>query len=988
LDRAQERCLLGILLCELNATVSTRRLGELLWDGERPERFAAIIQTHVSRLRRRLNDLAPGRPDVGLVTRGQGYSLRLPAPWVDVHRFRQLVDRAKGTSDRAERAQTMRDALAEWRGPAFADVTIGKVQEQIAAPLDEERLLATEFLADALLAAGQLDEVVARLSPVVAEHPTRERLVAMLMLSLYRTGQQARALALYRQTRDRLVDDLGVEPTDALRRVHRSILTQTEVHDPDGGAPVAVGDRPRWRGPRSRLTKIIGRDEELNAVGQLLDDHRLLTIVGMGGIGKTTVALHAAERVATDIDVCVTSLENAHDLGQVVLSVAETLDVPVASTDDALQAVARGLEGRRTLLVLDNCEHVVEPCRQLLRTVLSASRGLVVLATSRVRLGMPEETVWQLRPLPYHADGSTSIHSVPAVALFVRRAAERTQRAWDAADLEHAHRVCVALGGHPLALELAAARTRNTPVCALAERLEADLGLAASDAERPTPLSRALDWSYGLLIAPERTVLTSLTVFTGGFDLDAAIAVCAVESATPDTVRHAVESLADHSLLLRTPEDGTDRFRMLEVVRHYARGRLADGDRVADRHLRHWLGVVRGIVDRPLIDEQVRRWVALAPDRHNLRAALDHAIASGHNAEAVELAVLLFDFWYLHRAQVAELFDAMARVEPLMADCPPQVRYWALTNQVELLAMRDDYIGSVRLLVAQAHSVEDPEHRMALTTSEVRHRARLLDPTAIALAERTYALEHHASDPHRAMHAVAMLAEVLLTWGRYDEALAVCEGASTESTAGSLARVLVMRGLAQLGSQRWETAGRTLETLRELLDRPDNFLHPVMAARTIAVHALVTRGDRARPFISDLVDQLVERQPVLAKAYALRIVLAEADRQAGAVDPARRLLGEALRDGLAGSDYSWLLPGVSTACALLMQSGRRAAADALVEDYERCRRRLGLPAPVGFQSGHEQLGLRCAAPGPPRTDWREAELRDLIEAACSLCLQE
>jgi hypothetical protein len=161
-----------------------------------------------------------------------------------------------------------------------------------------------------------------------------------------------------------------------------------------------------------------------------------------------------------------------------------------------------------------------------------------------------------------------------------------------------------------------------------------------------------------------------------------------------------------------------------------------------------------------------------------------------------------------------------------------------------------------------------------------------------------------------------------------------------------------------------------------------------MAARTIAVHALVTRGDRARPFISELVDQLVERQPVLAKAYALRIVLAEADRQAGAVDPARRLLGEALRDGLAGSDYSWLLPGVSTACALLMQSGRRAAADALVEDYERCRRRLGLPAPVGFESGHEQLGLRCAAPGPPRTDWREAELRDLIEAACSLCLQE
>src|SRR5690606_21736318 len=352
-------------------------------------------------------DAGAERYGVRLATTGAGYMIEAPDRVVDMHRFRRLVQEARRADSASARVSMLRDALDLWRGPALAEAATAPIKAQICAGLDEQRVSAQEDYAELRLGLGRHRELVTELTTLVAQHPLRERLVALLMLAQYRSGQQAEALASFRSARRRLIDELGIEPGAELRAVEQAILAHDPGLEPRLSAMNAVEQpsvetsttvqRPAWRGPRSRLTHLIGREPEVAGLTRLMSDHRLITVVGAAGVGKTTLALHCAESAAPELrsDVTVVLLGSLRSWDELVLALGGLLGVKAATVDESLSGVHAVLGGRPHLLLLDNCEHLTQPCARLLRRLLSASAMLRVLATSRQPLGVDEETVYR-----------------------------------------------------------------------------------------------------------------------------------------------------------------------------------------------------------------------------------------------------------------------------------------------------------------------------------------------------------------------------------------------------------------------------------------------------------------------------------------------------------------------------------------------------------------------------------------------------------------
>jgi predicted ATPase/DNA-binding SARP family transcriptional activator len=1005
LGRVQERCVLAVLLLDLGRVVSVGRLVELLWDVEPPASAQSLVHTHVSRLRATLREAGAEQYGVRLLTRGSGYTIEAPSDAVDVYRFRQLVMDSRQTIDPVARSAGLREALALWRGPAVADATTSRIREQIRAGLDEQRLAALEDRVEADLAVGRHQELVAELTDLVAQYPLRERLVGLLMLALYRSGQQSRALVTYRRTRQLLIDDLGIEPGGDLRRMEQAVLTQDPALDPPtGGGSVPHPPPPTaWTGPRSHLTTIVGRQSELATLTALLQSHRLVTVVGVGGVGKTTLALHAAEAVAPKLpsDVAVAMLASVRDEEEVVFAIGALLGVSGASVAETLDGVERVIRERAHLLVLDNCEHLVTACVRVMRRLLSASPRLMVLATSRVPLGLPEETVWRLEPLQVPPDDSPPAASVPSVALFLRRADESVPGfAPTSEDLSAIGRICRRVDGLPLALELAASRLRALPAHRLADHLERDFGVLSTGADAPSPLVATLDWSYRLLGRREQLLFARLSVFRGGFDITAAERVCGAAPLAPDQVLPTVAALVDRSLIQPYNANGVCRYRLLEVVRDYAGARLAELEadgRIEDRHLDHWLDTARAIAQRPRFYEQLRGWIALDDDIDNLRAAAEYGYARRRTADVVELTTLLFDFWvgsssYRH----AELERWFERAAPYFPDCRPEVRCLAVFHCVCLLGLRDDNIGALKLLrpalpELRTHRYDD---YLEARTTEVRMLTRLLDPAALSRGAEVLAMVQAATDPHYQLHGAAMYAEALITWGRYDEAAELCARYPLTDSAASPAdviRFLAMRCLAAIGRGDFVAAAADEALLREQRSKQGNFLHVAASALPRALLALVTEPPaRARSVVARIVADLDERYPpTMSWAYSFRILWAEAARRLGHLDQALRVLTDGLDHGVTSSDYTKTMPGVVIAALLATDLGDAAVGEELIRDWDAVRHRLGLPAPLGLAGVvASRLGPDTAVPVRPAAGHQsnDQDLRGLVSRAHEWCV--
>lgn len=647
-----ERKLLAALLVDANSVVSTPRLIEVVWADDSPPSDRNALQTYVARLRRRLGTAAAPAP---ILSRPPGYLIELHPHELDALQFRELLAQGQAVmSVNPSRAlEILDDALALWRGPAFAEFADEDVARAEAACLEELRETAVEHRVEALLGLGRSAEALSVLERAVVAHPLRERPHAQLMRALAACGRQVDALRLYQSYRERLVDEIGIEPSAGLRDLEGDILRQAPPTDPV---------RPPSSSPRGEgnvapaVTALVGREGDVTELVAVLGRARLLTLIGAGGVGKTRLAVRLAEAVASDFPdgAWVAELAPISSPEAVPHAVAAALGVARTGAGSLSDALVDALRARQLLLVVDNCEHVLDAVSRLVEVLARRCPKLTVVATSRERLAVDGEHVWRVLPLPVPPPGAKveDVEASPAVALFVDRArAARADFRLNDSNADAVANICRGLDGLPLAIEIAAARLGVLTAQDMAGRLQERFALLTAgprgEGNRHRTLRALVDWSYGLLDEAERAVFARLSVFAGGWTLDAATTVCAGDTVAGSQVGGLVASLADKSMVVPLAEAGHGRYGILETLRLYGAERLdARGETEWTRgaHAGHFVALAEE-ADAGTRGPDEAEWVGrLHSEIDNLRAAHAWSRESGAADFALRMSTALHRF--------------------------------------------------------------------------------------------------------------------------------------------------------------------------------------------------------------------------------------------------------------------------------------------------------------------------------------------------------
>ena len=683
LTGSRTKAVLAILLAHANSVVSADRLIEDLWAGQPTPGAPVTLQGYVSDLRRALTD-ALGEP-APLVTRRPGYVVRITPDQLDVLRFEQLIGAVKamgrdgvgpghtgaghtGAGHLARRAELLRQALALWRGPALCDFEGEDFARPIAARLEEARIWALEERVEAELGTGCHSELVTELSALTEEFPLHEPFWGQLMLALYRCGRQAEALRTYQTLRRHLGEELAIDPGPALQRLERAILTQHPslelVLDTDGDGertspPAGLAPTARTVSPHVNLpvnlTRFVGRGRELDETSKLLAGTRLLTLAGSSGSGKTRLAVElVADEAAQWRDgVYFVDLSALYKPDLVPAAVASAMGLSESGVD--VQAVCEHLGDSHTLLLLDNCEHLVDACAELVEAVLSSCPGTTVLATSQEELRIASETVWRVPPLslPVHTETPLPerLLGSEAVQLFLDRATSLGDFARDASTLEAVAHVCRRLDGIPLAIELAASLVAVLPLEEIVRRLDERLDLLTRGLRRAVSRHRtlrsAIDWSYELLSPSERELFERLSVFVGQFSVEAAEAAGGDGDFLAD-----LSALVSKSMVTTVPgPGGSRRYQLLDSLRIYGLERLRANGREGEarrRHAAYYMSFAieaEGRLHGPDGADSSMRVIKELP---NIRAALEWSFSEGDLEVGAQLAGAL-RCWYFGR---------------------------------------------------------------------------------------------------------------------------------------------------------------------------------------------------------------------------------------------------------------------------------------------------------------------------------------------------
>ncbi|MEU5590856.1 AfsR/SARP family transcriptional regulator [Streptomyces chrestomyceticus] len=713
-----------------------------VWGPEPPADATGALQALVARLRRSV-----GRDAIDSVH--GGYRLCADPSDVDLHRFEELAAegaQALADADPVKAAALLDDALALWRGPALADLpeAAGEAARAERGHLDARR---TRLAAE--VALGRPGQALPGLAALSADHPLDEPLQALRLRALRAAGRTAEALDAYASVRAAIVDRLGVEPGLELRNLHGELLRvdagsegRPEVAEPvvppsgsgggrSGGRGTETAARPSAGGGarngagarpgnlRSRPTSFVGREDDLAAIRADLAAHRLVTLLGPGGAGKTRLSQESAEAAAAAAPDAWTDgvwfaelapVDDPQTVPEAVLTALGARETVLRGTTaeelraasdrsacDPMAQLAAFCENRRMLLVLDNCEHVIGAAAELADRLLAECPGVTVLATSREPLAVPGEAVRPVEPLP----------DPVALRLLADRGAAARPGFRIEDDPAACAEICRRLDGLPLAIELAAARLRLLGPRQLADRLDDRFRLLTSGSRTVLPRQQTLravvDWSWDLLDDAERAVLRRLSVFSGGCDLVVAEEVCGdgAEGAAgagvqvgsdgqvgsigqvgtggaasprtwvaPRDVAVLLGSLIDKSLVVAAQDgDGRMRYRLLETVSEYAGERLDEaGERpaVERRHLVAYRELARN-ADPLLRGPEQCAWLdRLELEHDNLRTALRRAVAAHDEHEALCLVLSLQWFWTLrdHRADARAWSAAVAALGP------------------------------------------------------------------------------------------------------------------------------------------------------------------------------------------------------------------------------------------------------------------------------------------------------------------------------------
>ena len=788
------RALLGLLLLHKNQPVAPEQLIDDLWGDDAPATAANTLQVYVSQVRKIVSDR--------LKTEGGAYRLRVEADELDADRFDRLAAEgatALGRKSYGEASELLAQALALWRGPALADLRYESFAQGEIARLDELRLAAVEDRIESDLGLGRHDQLVGELESLVSEHPTRERLRGLQMLALYRAGRQADALEAYRQAREALLEELGLEPGPELKDLEQAILRQDEALSrrplPDSNVPVPV-------------SSLVGRQRELDEITNALrNGTRVLTLTGPGGSGKTRLAIEAANLLAAELTdgAFFVALDAIRDPALLLPAIAQAVAVRESSEQALPESLAERLSGRQALLLIDNFEQLAEAAPELTH-VLEAAPGLIFLVTSRAALRVSGEKEYPVDPL----------RPEDAVALFVERAQGADPRfSLTDENADAVKEIVARLDGLPLAVELAAARTKLLPPQAMLALLDERLDLLSRGArdfpERHRALRDTVAWSYDLLGTEEKQLFARLAVFGGGFTLESAVAVC-------DASLDGVATLIDDSLLER---DG-ERLRMLETIREYGLEQLEadeEAEFVRRRHAEHFLKLAES---EPVAEQAA--WLArIDAERDNFRGALNWCLELGEASLALRIAAALWEFWWV-RGHLAEGRGWLGAALVRGRNAPPELRARALHAAGSLATRQGDYESASALFeesLALWEELDDAAGTARSLLSLGTVAAEQGDQErAIELSERAAELYSESDDNRGHALAISNLGGIALERGEYAKAATLSEQAyglfETLEDSEGMAFALVNQGFAALSQGKHD---RAVELLREALRR-------------------------------------------------------------------------------------------------------------------------------------------------------------------------